>query len=759
MRTAIIRVELRQEQDVVSARSRARIIAEQLGFDKIDQTRISIAVSEIARNAFQYAGGGEIEFLVDTSMEPHVFAITVRDHGKGIPRLDEVLEGRYVSETGLGLGIIGSKRLVDHFHIDTLPGKGTTVFLGKNLPVTALQVTPALLTHIADVLVKTAAPNPLDEIRLQNQDLIRTLEELRLKQEELVTINRELDDTNRGVVALYAELDDKTASLRAFSESLETRVEERTSELQKANRELKNAKEELNKQFDELAERDKLLAESEERFRISAQSVNDVIWDWNIFNGRLDWYGQIDAILGYAPGEFPRTREAWEQIIHPDDRDRIIAVLERHVKTQTSYAAEYRVVLKDGEIHYWTDKGTAMQDKNGKAYRMVGSCSDITERKLAEEALRQKNEEMDGYFTYTLDLLCIADADGHFRRLNREWESALGYSPAELEGKRFLDFVHPDDMKASLGAMAELKAGKQVLQFTNRYRHRDGSYRWIEWRLFPAGDLIYGSARDITERKKMTDLVEASLAGKETMLREIHHRVKNNLQIISSLLSLQIRKISDPRTIEALRDSQSRVLSMALVHEHLYKGEDFSRIGLKDYIHALGTNLFQSYKAADESIRFEQEIPEIYVDINTAIPLGLIINELITNSLKYAFKEKKEGLLSITATEDAQSLNIIVGDNGSGMPGGITLENQTSLGLRLVSTLTKQLHGTVVIDRSEGTKFVFTVPKPAEIPGKERLVSTLTSRLPGTVAVDRTEGAKFVFTVPKPAETPGKAGQ
>ncbi|MCX6692421.1 MAG: PAS domain S-box protein [Methanoregula sp.] len=384
---------------------------------------------------------------------------------------------------------------------------------------------------------------------------------------------------------------------------------------------------------------------------------------------------------------------------------------------------------------------------------------DNTDRKLAEEALRQKNEEMDGYFTYTLDLLCIADADGHFRRLNREWESALGYSPTELEGKRFLDFVHPDDMKASLGAMAELKAGKQVLQFTNRYRHRDGSYRWIEWRLFPAGDLIYGSARDITERKMMTDLVEASLAEKETLLREIHHRVKNNLQIISSLLSLQINKISDPRTIEALKDSQTRVMSMALVHEHLYRGEDFSRIDLSDYIHALGTNLFQSYKAADERIQFEQEIPEINVDINTAIPLGLIINELITNSLKYAFKEKKDGLLSITATEDAQSLNIIVRDNGSGIPEGITLENQTSLGLRLVSRLTSQLHGTVVIDSSEGTKFVFTFAKPAEIPGKERLVNMLHGHLPGTVAIDRTEDAKFVFTVPQPAETPGKAGQ
>lgn len=242
------------------------------------------------------------------------------------------------------------------------------------------------------------------------------------------------------------------------------------------------------------------------------------------------------------------------------------------------------------------------------------------------------------------------------------------------------------------------------------------------------------------ERKKMTDLVEASLAEKETMLREIHHRVKNNLQVISSLLNLQINKISDPRTIEALRDSQTRVMSMALVHEHLYRGDDFSRIDLSDYIHALSTNLFQSYKAADETIQFQQYIPEINVDINTAIPLGLIINELLTNSLKYAFKVKKEGLLSITATEDAQFLHIIVKDNGKGMPAGVTLNNQTSLGLRLVSKLTGQLHGTVIHDSGEGTMFVFTFPKPAENPGKDRFVNMLHGPLHGSVAIERMEG-------------------
>jgi two-component sensor histidine kinase len=260
-------------------------------------------------------------------------------------------------------------------------------------------------------------------------------------------------------------------------------------------------------------------------------------------------------------------------------------------------------------------------------------------------------------------------------------------------------------------AMSELGTGRHVLQFTNRYRHKDGSYRWIEWRSFPMGNFIYASARDVTERKKMTEQIEASLAEKETLLKEVHHRVKNNLQIIASLLNLQIRKLTDPATIEALKDSQSRVRSMALVHEHLYKGKDFAHIDLGDYIRALGTALFKSSDATIRGVKFDLSIHDIYVDTNNAIPLGLICNELITNSLKYAFRGKKGGKLSITATEDPDTLTFVVADNGVGMAPDITLENQTSLGLHLVSTLTRQLYGTVVIDRTEGTKFTFTFPK------------------------------------------------
>ena len=214
MSTVITRVEIRYEQDVVHARQRGRIIAELLGFDKNDQTRISTAVSEIARNAYQYAAGGEIEFLVEGKAPPQVFAVTVRDHGPGIEDPDAVLEGRCTSRTGMGLGILGSRRLMDHFHLESLPGKGATVFLGKIIPLSAPRVTPRVLAQIADELARARQETPMEEIRRQNQELLRTMDELRQRQEELMRLNQELEDTNRGVLALYAELDDKAETLR-----------------------------------------------------------------------------------------------------------------------------------------------------------------------------------------------------------------------------------------------------------------------------------------------------------------------------------------------------------------------------------------------------------------------------------------------------------------------------------------------------------------------------------------------------------------
>ncbi|MBD2679317.1 MULTISPECIES: ATP-binding protein [Nostoc] len=216
----LFRLEIHYEQDVVQARQRTREIAEQLGFDAQDQARLATAVSEIARNAFQYAKGGMVEFCVEG--EPQAFLIRVEDRGEGIPHLADVLAGRYNSGTGMELGIVGTRRLMDFFEIESLPGQGTTVVMSKRLSKRSPSFSDSQLQEIRETVIGRSPQNPYEEIQRQNQELLRAMAELRKREEELIYLNRELEDTNRGVVALYAELDEKADSLQKANE-LKTR--------------------------------------------------------------------------------------------------------------------------------------------------------------------------------------------------------------------------------------------------------------------------------------------------------------------------------------------------------------------------------------------------------------------------------------------------------------------------------------------------------------------------------------------------------
>ena len=213
MSLRIMSVALRDEQDVVAARQRARQISGSLGFESQDQVRIATAVSEIARNAFRYAGGGEVEFSIEGESSPQSLSIQVNDTGPGIANLDLILSGKYRSATGMGLGIIGAQRLMDHFNIHSGPGK-TSVTMQKVLPGNAPPITAGDLGWLTKKLAAGRPAGPMDEIAQQNTELIRTLGELRERQDDLLALNRELEDTNRGVVALYAELEERAEFLR-----------------------------------------------------------------------------------------------------------------------------------------------------------------------------------------------------------------------------------------------------------------------------------------------------------------------------------------------------------------------------------------------------------------------------------------------------------------------------------------------------------------------------------------------------------------
>lgn len=214
MTQRILTAVISNELDVVGARQRARQIAALCGFGVQDQVRIATAVSELARNVWNYAGSGKIHFAIEGSTAPQVFAIRIEDRGPGIARLDRILAGQYESQTGMGLGILGARRLMDRFHIESRPGKGTEITLQKFFPREAPLLTGPMIGALSGSLQALPSDITLSEVQQQNHELLATLAELKTRQDELLQLTRELEDTNRGVVALYAELDEKADHLR-----------------------------------------------------------------------------------------------------------------------------------------------------------------------------------------------------------------------------------------------------------------------------------------------------------------------------------------------------------------------------------------------------------------------------------------------------------------------------------------------------------------------------------------------------------------
>jgi two-component sensor histidine kinase len=257
----------------------------------------------------------------------------------------------------------------------------------------------------------------------------------------------------------------------------------------------------------------------------------------------------------------------------------------------------------------------------------------------------------------------------------------------------------------------EIPSGDPIML---RLLSKDGKYIWTEQSSVP----VYGEsgkmvafesiARDVTDRVHAEEQLKSSLEEKEMLLKEVHHRVKNNMQVISSLLNLQSGSIKDPQVIEIFKESQNRVKSMAIIHEKLYKSTDFKHIDFGEYIKNLAADLLKSYRSMPGDIQLKINVEDVILGIDTAIPCGLIINELVSNALKHAFPKDRKGEINIELLRNGDRLTLIVGDDGIGFPEDLDFRQTGSLGLQLVRTLTQQLGGTIELSRSFGTEFKIT---------------------------------------------------
>jgi PAS domain S-box-containing protein len=319
-----------------------------------------------------------------------------------------------------------------------------------------------------------------------------------------------------------------------------------------------------------------------------------------------------------------------------------------------------------------------------------------TERKRIEDALREKTQELGRFFSYALDLFCIADMEGRFIRLNPQWAKVLGYRIEDLEGRSFLDLVHPEDKAATLRSIEALDSQDAVLGFVNRYRAASGEWRWIEWNSFPAGRLIYAAARDITERMTTEAALKAALAEKELLLRELGHRVKNSLAVIASLVSIESGRIEEGESAkEGFERLQSRIEATSLLYDKLSESRTLTEVDAADYLGDLATIAKQNL--APEGARMELRLDHLALDAKRAIALGLAANEAITNAYKYAFAGGRAGIILIELSVTESQARFAVSDDGPGFKEGFDPAADGDFGFRLIALEAAELRGKLEI--------------------------------------------------------------
>jgi PAS domain S-box-containing protein len=371
------------------------------------------------------------------------------------------------------------------------------------------------------------------------------------------------------------------------------------------------------------------------------------------------------------------------------------------------------VIDQKGGQYIYDVRISPLTDWHGTVVSQVIVLRDITERKKAEDLLNESEEKFRTIFENANDGIVYADNKGTILDINERTETILGYKRENVTGKFFheIGFCDPKDMSRIIDTFKDtITTGNPVSLIELEMNHAEGNKVFVEvsTKLIENQGKVKGFLsvlRDITERKQAEEKIKASIKEKEVLLREIHHRVKNNLQVISSLLSLQSLYMADDLYVEMLKECQNRIKTMALIHERLYKSDNLANIDFNTYIESLAQELIRSYGVNTDVITVRIEVDKVSLGVDAAIPCGLIINELVSNCVKHAFPGGK-GEITVALHFNDGNTELIVKDNGIGIPDTIDIRNTETLGLRLVTILTEdQLKGTVILTRDEGTEF------------------------------------------------------
>lgn len=455
------------------------------------------------------------------------------------------------------------------------------------------------------------------------------------------------------------------------------------------------------------------LEENESKYRKIFENVQDVFYQTDINGKIIDISPSIERYSGFSRN-YLIGKPVETVYKDPEERKKMLKIIQEKGEVN-----DYELILKNkfGGLNHASVNAHHFMDQNNIIIGIEGSLRDITERKEIEAKLSKSENRYRTIFENTGTAMIIFNKEGLVSLINSEMEKLFGIKREKLENQRhWMEFVHPDDLPKMWDYHQKREQDPKSVpsSYETRFLVKDGEIHHAKITV----DKIPGSEEYVTSVVDLNDILNAykkleksekdlklALKEKEILIKEIHHRVKNNLMVISSLLNIQSKFIKDKAALSVFRESQKRANSMAMIHERLYRSNDLKKIEFGDYIYSLSTDLFHTYVLDPSRVKLKLNVEKVMVDINTSVPLGLIVNELITNSMKYAFPDGESGEISISFHQVDDKYILEVKDNGIGIPKDLDIVNAKSLGLQLVTSLTDQINGDLELNRENGTDF------------------------------------------------------
>ena len=479
---------------------------------------------------------------------------------------------------------------------------------------------------------------------------------------------------------------------------------------------------------------------SEDILNISMNMAQMVYWEYDtekdLFTFDDHFYALYGTTVDEQGGKHLSSKEYVTRFIPPEEQEAVGMEVAKALETDDlnfSSTFQHWMIRADGGRRYIVVRIRIMTDEQGHKIGTKGVNQDITEFKMAEEALNEADQRLAEIIDFLPDATFAIDVEGRVISWNRAIEEMTWVWSEEILGKDNYEYSLPFYGERRPGLIdlfnssddeierhyQNLKKNGKVLTAETEVTLK-GERRTVWVKAVPLEDSkgnfigAIEAIRDITDLRNAEKKLKKSLKEKETLLKEIHHRVKNNLMIISSLLNLQSHYIKDKEALDVFRESQNRAKSMALIHERLYQSTDLKNIDFGDYIRSLTTDLYHSMVSDPGRVNLDLDLEDVKIDINTVVPLGLIVNELVTNSMKYAFPDDECGHIKVELHHEYENIVLRVSDNGVGFPRDLDYKNTNSLGLQLVNNLIIQIDGELELNNNQGTSFTIRFKEQKE---------------------------------------------